>query len=575
MKRGLSTVCCVVLTVCFVFGMIPIIPVNGAQVQETAQEVQKESEETGEKQRSIVSAGNGSQDPKVVRNDICKLNDGRLYYFDTKGIKVTKKGWRKLSDKKWIQVGTYGYVVTKMEKNNNTWKYYSYNYKTDQWDKQKDVWKTIKDNRYYFNKYGTCTKIYNIKTRKCQRYKNGRMHAVKNDISCLNNEKLYYFNSRGVRDTKKGWKNLSGKRYIKVGKSGYATEKIQNTKGTWIYSKYNYHRNKWIKQKKVWITVDKKKYYFNGSGKCTRMYDISTGKYYDYKNGKGTLVKNDTRMIGRTQYYFGVSGVRVSEAGMYLTCRNKLIYVNSNGIVTKQISGQLLAYSMVNGKVASCRVKDGVNMCYYNGNPNPRRTIDTSRPMVALTYDDGPSRYTPEILSILRQHGSVATFFVVGQRVPGYADSVRNAYEMGCEIGNHTYSHQTLTKVGVSTIQSQVSATNSAVQNVIGVSPVIMRPPGGGHNPTVRSAVGMPLVMWSIDTLDWKTRNAASTQSAVLNKVRDGDIVLMHDLYSQTAAASRVIIPELVRRGYQLVTVSELSDCRGAMTSGGVYSAFR
>lgn len=401
------------------------------------------------------------------------------------------------------------------------------------------------------------------------------MRAVKNDESRLANGKLYYFNARGVRDTKKGWKNLSGKKYIQVGKSGYVTAKIQNTRGTRIYSKYNYHRNKWIKQKKVWITVDKKKYYFSGSGKCTRMYNISTGKCYDYKNGKGTLVKNDMRMIGRTQYYFGVNSVRVSEAGMYLTCRSKLIYVNSNGIVTKTISGQLLAYSMANGKVASCRVKDGVNMCYYNGNPDPRRRIDTSRPMVALTYDDGPSQYTPEILSVLRQHGSVATFFVVGQRVPGYVDSVRSAYEMGCEIGNHTYSHQTLTKVGVSAIQSQVGATNSAVQNVIGVSPVIMRPPGGGHNPTVRSAVGMPLIMWSIDTLDWKTRNAASTQSAVLNKVRDGDIILMHDLYSQTAAASRVIIPELVRRGYQLVTVSELSDCRGAMTSGGVYSAFR
>ena len=146
---------------------------------------------------------------------------------------------------------------------------------------------------------------------------------------------------------------------------------------------------------------------------------------------------------------------------------------------------------------------------------------------------------------------------------------------MGCEIGNHTYSHQVLTKVGASQIQGQIGATNSAVQNVTGVSPVVMRPPGGGQNESVRSAVGMPIIMWSIDTLDWKTRNAASTQAAVLDHVRDGDIVLMHDLYSQTAAASRVIIPELVNRGSQLVTISELSDCRGAMASGGVYSAFR
>ena len=146
---------------------------------------------------------------------------------------------------------------------------------------------------------------------------------------------------------------------------------------------------------------------------------------------------------------------------------------------------------------------------------------------------------------------------------------------MGCEIGKHTFSHQTLTRVGVSAIQGQISGTNTAVQSVIGVSPVVMRPPGGAYNETVRGAAGMPLILWSIDTLDWKTRNAASTQAAVLNHVTDGDIILMHDLYRQTADASRVIIPELARRGYQLVTISELADCRGGMANGGVYRAFR
>ncbi len=102
-----------------------------------------------------------------------------------------------------------------------------------------------------------------------------------------------------------------------------------------------------------------------------------------------------------------------------------------------------------------------------------------------------------------------------------------------------------------------------------------MRPPGGNYNGTVASTVGMPLILWSIDTLDWKTRNAAATQAAVLNHVKDGDIILMHDLYGPTAEASKVIIPELINRGYQLVTVSELADCRGGMLNGMVYNAFR
>lgn len=375
--------------------------------------------------------------------------------------------------------------------------------------------------------------------------------------------------------TQKGWKKSSSKEYIQIGKSKWVTAKLQNTKGIWRYYKYSYRHKKWVKQKKTWLKADKKKYYFNGSGRCTQLYDTVSRKCYDYHNGTKTLVKSDARVVDGTEYYFGADGVRVSEAGMYLTSHGSLVYALANGTVTKKISGQIFTYSLANGKVASCRVKDGVYMCYYNGNAEPRRMIDTTRPMVALTYDDGPSQYTPEILDVLRQQGSVATFFVVGNRVPGYADTVRTAQQMGCEIGNHTYSHQVLTKVGASQIQSQIGATNSAVQNVTGVAPVVMRPPGGGHSAAVRSAVGMPVIMWSIDTLDWKTRNAASTQTAVLGKVRDGDIVLMHDLYSQTAAASRVIIPELIQRGYQLVTVSELSDCRGAMASGGVYSAFR
>lgn len=146
---------------------------------------------------------------------------------------------------------------------------------------------------------------------------------------------------------------------------------------------------------------------------------------------------------------------------------------------------------------------------------------------------------------------------------------------MGCEIGNHTYSHSILTSIDVSSIQSQISATNSAVKSVTGASPVVMRPPGGGYNGTVQNAVGMPLIMWSIDTLDWKTRNAAATQSAVLDSVKDGDVVLMHDLHGPTAEASKVIIPELVRRGYQLVTVSELAQCRGGISKGVVYNSFR
>ncbi len=511
----------------------------------------------------------------AVKKDVRKLKNGRLYYFNGKGVRVTAKGFQKASSKRYIQIGKSGYVTAQMKNSKGIWRYYKYNYKADKWKLQKSLWVSVDHGQYYFNRSGKCIKIYNTKTHKCKEYHKGKMRTVKKDICKLRNAKLYYFGKKGTRITKKGFQKVSEKQYIEIGKHKYVVAKLQSSKGIWKYKKYNYKKKRWEKQKNIWVNVDKKKFYFNGSGTCMLIYHTATGECYDYSSGTGQLVRNDVRNIDGTEYYFSAGGRKSSEAGLYLTCGARLVYAQANGIVTKEIFGQIQQYSIVNGKVANCRLKNGVYMRYYDGNADIRREIDTSRPMVALTYDDGPSQYTPEILSVLGQYNSVATFFVVGQRVPAHADIIRSAYQMGCEIGNHTYSHQVLTKVGASQIQGQIGATNSAVQNVTGVSPVVMRPPGGGQNESVRSAVGMPIIMWSIDTLDWKTRNAASTQAAVLDHVRDGDIVLMHDLYSQTAAASRVIIPELVNRGYQLVTISELSDCRGAMASGGVYSAFR
>lgn len=205
-------------------------------------------------------------------------------------------------------------------------------------------------------------------------------------------------------------------------------------------------------------------------------------------------------------------------------------------------------------------------------------TIDPDKPMVALTYDDGPSVSTPAILDILEKYDARATFFVVGDRIDGnsrYQSYVKRAVDLGCQIGNHTYEHKTLTSLSAAQIQSQISKCDAAVNKAAGVIPSIMRPPGGARNSTVDQAVGKPLILWSIDTLDWKTRDSSSTISAVLDDIRDGDIVLMHDLYSATAEASKTIIPSLIKKGYQLVTVEELAACRGGMEKGKRYSSFR
>lgn len=202
--------------------------------------------------------------------------------------------------------------------------------------------------------------------------------------------------------------------------------------------------------------------------------------------------------------------------------------------------------------------------------------IDPSKKMVALTFDDGPSVYTDDIVDCLKKYGGHATFFVVGNRVSTYADELKYAYDNGNEIANHTYSHPTLTSLSVSSIKSQVSKTDAAVKKITGEATTLMRAPGGATNSTVRNAIDKPFIYWSIDTLDWKHRNSTTTVNTVMNNVKDGDIVLMHDIHGPTKTAALQLIPKLINAGYQLVTVSDLAKYRGyTLENGTTYYSFR
>ena len=155
---------------------------------------------------------------------------------------------------------------------------------------------------------------------------------------------------------------------------------------------------------------------------------------------------------------------------------------------------------------------------------------------------------------------------------------IRRMMADGCELGNHSWSHPQLNKLSAGEVRSQINRTNDAIAAVAGHGATVMRCPYGATGGSVKSVLGdmgYASILWSIDTLDWKTRNADSTVNSVLNNVKDGDIVLMHSIYSQTAAAVERIVPALVQRGFQLVTVSELAAARGGMTPGKNYGSFR
>ncbi len=204
------------------------------------------------------------------------------------------------------------------------------------------------------------------------------------------------------------------------------------------------------------------------------------------------------------------------------------------------------------------------------------RQLDSSRPMVALTFDDGPNTSVGnQIMDCLAQYGGKATFFMVGSRVPAHAAEVQRMVAEGHEVANHTMNHKYLQKLDAAQIQAEVNQCNDTIQAVCGARPALLRLPGGNHNATVLANTHMPMIQWNIDTRDWKTRNADQTVEAVLGHVKNGDIVLMHELYSQTGEAALRIIPELVNRGYQLVTVSELAAARGrGLEAGKLYFSF-
>ncbi len=209
--------------------------------------------------------------------------------------------------------------------------------------------------------------------------------------------------------------------------------------------------------------------------------------------------------------------------------------------------------------------------------PAPGRVIDPSRPMVALTYDDGPQTDAGNrILDTLAQYGAKATFFLVGDRCASRAAEVQRMVAEGHEVGNHTYQHQYLQKLSADQIRYQIDQGSAAIAAAGGGTPALVRLPGGNKNATVLANVNYPMIQWSIDTRDWDHRNAQKTIDEVLGKVRDGDIVLMHELYGATATATETIVPELIARGYQLVTVSEMAQAKGvALQAGQLYYNFR
>lgn len=208
-----------------------------------------------------------------------------------------------------------------------------------------------------------------------------------------------------------------------------------------------------------------------------------------------------------------------------------------------------------------------------NKEDKTNREIDPEKPMVALTFDDGPyDKSTKSILDTLKENNGVATFFILGNRVSSNQLLLKRMIDEGNEIGNHSYNHKQLTTLSDEELHHQIEKTQNIIKEIVGVTPKFMRPTYGSHNERLREMVGLPLILWSVDTRDWDSRDAKMISDHVFQTVKDGSVVLMHDIYNSTADAVKIIVPELVRQGYQLVTISELYEYKGrTLEAGFVY----
>lgn len=197
------------------------------------------------------------------------------------------------------------------------------------------------------------------------------------------------------------------------------------------------------------------------------------------------------------------------------------------------------------------------------------QVIDPDKPMIAITFDDGPGRYTKRLLKILEKYDAKATFFLVGNNIAKYPEEIKKMDALGCEYGNHTMSHADLTKLQKKDIKKQIDRTDAQLKKIVGKKTTLIRPPYGAVNKTLRETAEKPLILWSMDTLDWKKKDAKKVRNYIKKYVEDGEIILVHDIHKTTVDAMEKVIPELIKKGYQLVTVSELAKARGTTLKAG------
>lgn len=191
-----------------------------------------------------------------------------------------------------------------------------------------------------------------------------------------------------------------------------------------------------------------------------------------------------------------------------------------------------------------------------------KRNISDEDKIVALTFDDGPSKYTDSILDTLKKYNACATFFVIGNKVDFYDETLNKMLKNGNEIGNHSYSHKWLNRLSEQEFKDELNKTQEEVKKATGYTPKLFRPTYGGYSDRLKKYTDLTFVLWDVDSSDWKVKNTDKIIKNVIPNVKDGSIVLMHDNHKYAADAIEAVVKKLKEEGYEFVTVSELLELK-------------
>lgn len=226
-----------------------------------------------------------------------------------------------------------------------------------------------------------------------------------------------------------------------------------------------------------------------------------------------------------------------------------------------------------NGYIKTGWVEVGFDDYYFNDDG----TYDPSqhKTRIAFTFDDGPGEYTDELLDCLEENNAHATFFMLGQNVGSWESTVQRMADIGCEIGRHSWDHPNLYNLSMDSVAKEFSDTDAALEKACGQKASVARAPYGNWSDDIISTVGKPFFTWSLDSLDWSYKDVNKDYDEVMNgDLTDGSIILMHDIHEPSVQAAIKMIPELVQKGYKLMTVSELAAAKGVTLQGANYSDF-